>query len=442
MIASCFHAAGARGSIHVVEPIVLHALGGCAADEPLAALLGDGLRAPAHIRPDVGRFARVVAAVSGPTSALAEAGADLPAGAAHAEAVALRLQRAGGAMSWGEPQPVASVTALLQLSRERGRSSVAIARADASLVTGLQLGGWYDTDLRGRVLRRALLSVPRLRMSTAGADGLRIAADVAFWRGDRDAATPGEWLRWTRCAYSVLVYHRIAGEHRAGQERVDVDPVRFDAHLRVLRRAGFRHLSVEQLVDFHESSERALPPRSVVVTVDDGFRDVFEPLLDHASEGPQLFVSTAEVGGTAHWLDHAPLLSWGELRSLAGAGVSIGSHARRHRRLAGLARQELDGELLGSRDDLVHEVAITPVAVAYPHGEHDADVRAASADSGYRVGFTTEKGRNAAGTDVYRLARVSVHAADGRLAVLWKALTGEALPPLWLRIRRLRGGSV
>jgi hypothetical protein len=119
MIASCFHAAGARGSIHVVEPIVLHALGGCAADEPLAALLGDGLRAPAHIRPDVGRFARVVAAVSGPTSALAEAGADLPAGAAHAEAVALRLQRAGGAMSWGEPQPVASVTALLQLSRER-----------------------------------------------------------------------------------------------------------------------------------------------------------------------------------------------------------------------------------------------------------------------------------------------------------------------------------
>jgi hypothetical protein len=35
-----------------------------------------------------------------------------------------------------------------------------------------------------------------------------------------------------------------------------------------------------------------------------------------------------------------------------------------------------------------------------------------------------------------RLRRVSVHGADGALAVVWKVLTGEALPGFWLRLRR------
>ena len=46
---------------------------------------------------------------------------------------------------------------------------------------------------------------------------------------------------------------------------------------------------------------------------------------------------------------------------------------------------------------------------------------------------------NGAGTDVYRLRRVSVHGHDGVAAVLWKVLTGEALPPLWLTLRAVLG---
>ena len=63
-----------------------------------------------------------------------------------------------------------------------------------------------------------------------------------------------------------------------------------------------------------------------------------------------------------------------------------------------------------------------PLAViAYPNGDHDDAVCAATAAAGYEAAFTTEKGRNDAATDPYRLRRVSVHGADGALAVLWKA---------------------
>jgi hypothetical protein len=67
-------------------------------------------------------------------------------------------------------------------------------------------------------------------------------------------------------------------------------------------------------------------------------------------------------------------------------------------------------------------------------------VRTAAAEAGFRVAFATSKGRNGQGTDPYSIRRVSVHAADGVLAVLWKVVTGEGLPRLWLRVRRIRHG--
>ena len=74
--------------------------------------------------------------------------------------------------------------------------------------------------------------------------------------------------------------------------------------------------------------------------------------------------------------------------------------------------------------------------IAYPNGDHDDAVCRATEQAGYEAAFTTEKGRNGPATDVFRLRRVSVHGADGALAVLWKVLTGEALPSWWLRLRR------
>ena len=96
---------------------------------------------------------------------------------------------------------------------------------------------------------------------------------------------------------------------------------------------------------------------------------------------------------------------------------------------------ELEDELRGSLADLREH--LEPLAVvAYPNGDHDASVCAAARASGYALAYTTLKGRNGAGTDPHALRRVSVHAADGALAVLWKAVTGEGLPGWWLRARR------
>lgn len=297
---------------------------------------------------------------------------------------------------------------------------------------------WTEAPWRTRLLRRLRLPAaalaPLARLSPRWRE---LRDDLAHWSEVRARVSGEEWQRLTS-SYSVLVYHRFAGERKPGQERIDIAPRRYYRQLRALRLLGFRPLPLADLVAFHRGERNDLPRRRFAITVDDAMADAVEPLRRTAHLSPQLFVPTAELGGSAHWIDGEPVAGWEDVRSLADAGVAIGSHTRHHRRLTQLGTAEREVELLGSLAELREHVPGGAAVIAYPNGDHDEAVCRAAREAGYEAGFTTEKGRNGAATDPYRLRRVSVHGSDGVLAVLWKAVTAEALPGWWLRLRLRR----
>lgn len=367
----------------------------------------------------------LVVAVDGPEELLAPAREGLPEGPAAAEAVAIRLERRGVSVE-RRPRRLPGPEAR-RVARELGRSSIRVLRADPSLVAEMRAGSWFASSWRRRIVRRARLG------------GL----DAAFWAGVRAEATAAEWSRLTRSSYVALAYHRLAGEGKPGQERLDLPPEQLAAQLRLLRRLGFRPLSLEDLLAFHSGERERLPRRSFVVTVDDGFRDCVEPLLRHADARPQLYVPTLELGGRSWWAGDEPVADWDEVERLAAAGVAIGSHTRRHVSLPDVPDEALADELAGSREDLAARLGSPPAALAYPHGRHDDRVVRAAGEAGYRLAFTTLPGRNGAGSDPFRLRRIGVKAWDSRLSFLCKAATGELLPDRWeaRRVRRARRAS-
>jgi peptidoglycan/xylan/chitin deacetylase (PgdA/CDA1 family) len=397
-------------------------LGG-AADDRLGRWLDRGDHLLGGLRPLVGPQPQIVvgvedgAATDGSTEAMAEA-------------AAVRLRRTGA-----EPRtvpvrgPVRTRGDLVALCRRRGRDSVLVWRTDPSLLPELQLGGWYIADWRGRLARGVGLAA---RVPAAWLPP-RLAADLAFWRGVHEAATDREWRRLTTSSYVVLCYHRLQGEAVPGQERMDVAPSALRGHLRILRLLGWRALSPEALESFHADPGATLPRRRFVLTADDGFVEAVRELTPLTRHHPLLFAVTGSVGGTADWLAQAPLADWGSLGAFDRAGGTVGSHARRHVRLDTLDDREIEAELSESLAELRARLAPALPVLAYPHGAHDARVRAQARRVGYALAFTTRQGRNGAGTDRWCLRRVEPKIWDSRLAFLWKVLTGVSPPPRWER---------
>jgi peptidoglycan/xylan/chitin deacetylase (PgdA/CDA1 family) len=374
----------------------------------------------------------VVSRASGDADALREAAAGLPEGAATPEAIAARIRRSGNELEWGEPDSFRDTRSVLSFCRARGASSVEVLRAEPTLLPELQLGSYFAGPVTRRLLRRLLLTahvpVPA---------PLEIAADAAFWSGVRRVATAREWRRLTRSSYVGLYYHRIAGEGKPGQERLDVSPAVFEKQMRWLRRLRLRPLAPDALISFHTNPQATLPRRSVFLAADDAFRDAVVALRRHGDLRPYVFVPTAAVGGIASWVDGEPVANWSELRELASRGGVIGSHGLTHVPFPDLGPAELTAELGESMRELRAQIPEAVPLLAYPHGRNDATVRAAADKAGYRAAFSSETGRNGAGTDRFALRRVELKEWDGPAAVAWKALTGELIP--WpIERRRLR----
>jgi peptidoglycan/xylan/chitin deacetylase (PgdA/CDA1 family) len=388
----------------------------------------------------------IIVRVSCDRGVFEDAARGLPVGPATPEAVAARIDRSGARLVWGEPERARDAASFLRLCRERGAASIEIYRADPSLLPRMQLGSFFAADVRRRALRRALVApaltglVGRLRTRRF----LLLAADAAFWSGVRSTATAAEWERLTRSSYVVLYYHRIAGEEKPGQERLDVAPETFERQIKWLRRLRLQPLAAETVAAFHEDADALLPRRAFVLAADDGFRDAVVGLIRHADLRPFCFVPTSAVGGRATWIDGEPTASWAELLELASGGGEIASHAHTHVILPELDEVALTEELRRSLREVRERLPGSVPMLAYPHGRSDPRVRSAAAAAGYRIAFTTETGRNGAGTDPFALRRVGLKGWDGPAAVAWKALTGELNPwpleRLKVRLYGLRRG--
>jgi peptidoglycan/xylan/chitin deacetylase (PgdA/CDA1 family) len=372
---------------------------------------------------------RAVDAIAGAEADVAAARSGLPAGLATGEAIAARLRSSGVEVAVGSPT-LLSFEAYLRYMRTWGADSLSLVRARGELASELKIGTWAEPPVMQRVRRRIGLALPA--KAAALLSDHAAAGEAAFWRGARAAATAREW-KWLTASYSVLVYHRLAGEGRPEQLRIDIPAATFRRQLDALSRARISLLSADDVIGFHR--DRSPPARrAAAITVDDAAADTVEPLAGLNGIPAQLFVVPGDVGRKARWLGDTQLASWDELRRLAALGVVVGAHSRSHPPdLTAVDDLQLAEEVAGSRADLGEALQRAPAVFAYPHGRFDERVARGVADAGYAVAYSTQPGLNGLGTDRYALRRISVKAWDTRASIVWKALTGEPVPALWER---------
>ena len=238
---------------------------------------------------------------------------------------------------------------------------------------------------------------------------------------------------WTTRELPILMYHSIRREAPAARARFCTSPERFERQLAFLKRHGYVSISVEQWVSALSGEDGMIRGRAVALTFDDAYHDFLTeawPLLQKYGFSAMVFVVTEFVGGTAAWDaaygDPAPLLSWDEIRMLAGEGVSFGAHSACHPYFTRLGTRELIEEGRRSRARLEAELGREVTVMSYPFGENDIRVRLAMAAAcGYRCAVTTEPGCSRLGDNPMALPRQEVCGDDDLDAFIVKLGTPE-----------------
>ncbi len=223
----------------------------------------------------------------------------------------------------------------------------------------------------------------------------------------------------------ILMYHGVA-DVTEDPNQLCVTPSRFARQMAALHRLGLRGVGIGALVD----AMRAGRQRGLVgITFDDGYANVAEaalPELTRHGFTATVFIISDRLGSTNEWDEGPawPLLTAGQVGELAAAGLEIGSHSATHVRLAGLAADQLETEVSGSRASLSELMSAPVRGFAYPFGSMDAAARRAVHHAGYDYACAVET--PAADLGIMALPRIYVGQRDGAARITAKRLLYRA----------------
>lgn len=222
----------------------------------------------------------------------------------------------------------------------------------------------------------------------------------------------------------ILVYHRISDDKG---ESVSASKKNFLKQISFLIE-HFSIISLERLIDSIEN-KTPLPLNSAVITFDDGYKDVFTnayPLLKKYNIPAAVFVTTNYI----EWLGvksqeskgkmNLPLtpyplpplmMSWDDIREMAGNNISIGSHTVSHPVLSVISDNEIEREIKESKEIIARHTGREVICFAYPYGGRkffDGRIKGALKKYGYKCGCSTVYGANDLESDPFELKRIPI----------------------------------
>lgn len=224
----------------------------------------------------------------------------------------------------------------------------------------------------------------------------------------------------TGMAIPILMYHNVAevpdGLHPDGR-CLYVTPAAFAAQMKLLRRAGYRGVSMGQAMPYLRGEKRG---RVAAITFDDGYLDNLEnamPVLQRHGFSATCYIVNGCIARHNLW-DAAnlgvqkPMMTVAHLHAWRGGGMEIGAHTRTHPHLTECDDVQLHDEIVGGKAELEGLLGFEVPQFCYPFGDADARVARVARAAGYVASPTVRRGRAKRGTDLFMLPRVAIDHAD------------------------------
>ena len=239
--------------------------------------------------------------------------------------------------------------------------------------------------------------------------------------------------RWLgRNKVRILCYHRVCDLPRTedAMSFLNVPPEVFAGQMAFLAQNNFNAVTLEQFIDYKDSRQK-IPPRTVIVTFDDGYRDNYLnalPVLSRHNLKGTFFVVTGCIGSDKifPWLKledkslaHArenkqywQPLGQEDILAMDAQGACFGSHTRSHCNLTQVDESEAMEELIGSKESLEKVLARPVRCFAYPYGGVNEQIKKLVKSAGYGAAVSTRWGGNTVRSDFLELRRITIEGGD------------------------------
>jgi len=202
----------------------------------------------------------------------------------------------------------------------------------------------------------------------------------------------------------ILMYHHIRQSQPQDnhvEKGLDVSPTAFEAQMKFLAAKGYHSILLKEIFT-HPGG------RLVVITFDDGYKDVIEKALNILQKyhfQAVAFIIVDKVGQPGY-------LTWDDIARLESAGWEIGSHTLSHPDLTKINKEKAKKEIQESKAILERHLHKPVYSFSYPAGRLNSEVVKMVQGAGYQEAVTTRFGVEEKTKERYQLPRVRVSGFD------------------------------
>lgn len=184
----------------------------------------------------------------------------------------------------------------------------------------------------------------------------------------------------------VFMYHRF-GESKYPSTNITLE--QFEAHIQELQSGPYRVLPLPEIIKALRQGS-PLPDRTVGLSIDDAFLSVYTeawPRLKKSGLPFTVFIATGVVDRKVRGY-----MNWDQIREMASAGVTIGSHTVSHLHMPDANQSKIQEEIEHSNSRFEKELGLEPEIFAFPYGESSLAVQGGVKENGFLAAFGQHSG--------------------------------------------------